>query len=205
MQTLEVRAPRDHWVTGGGRRRGGGEGVPSGTGHSPWRRAVRRIQTCASISVSMRCRRFFRDFMRGCCRLRRQTGICKSAPYVENFERSLCHAARRLSAESSQWMVLRCAGVVASRSASRTVVADFASTSSSIDTKPWSGPKLPRAPIDLEIAQQDAAQLRMIKRTRNEAGRLSACRGGAARCRLVATFRIHASVRRSRGARTNDG
>lgn len=81
------------------------------------------------------------------------------------------------SPESSQWMVLRCAGVVASRSASRTVVADFASTSSSIDAKPWSGPKLPRAPIDLEIAQQDAAQLWMIKRTRNEAGRLSACRG----------------------------
>jgi len=73
-QPLE-RGEHDHFVTRTDRwRGGGGADVLSGAGHSsPWRRAIRRIHTWASIIVSMRCRRFFRDFMPRCCQLRRRT------------------------------------------------------------------------------------------------------------------------------------
>ncbi len=83
MQGTPSLLTHDHFVTGGDRRRGGGEGVVSCTGHSPWMRAVRRIQTCASIIVSMRCRRFFLGFMCGSCQRPRRTGTYISAASIE--------------------------------------------------------------------------------------------------------------------------
>jgi len=84
----------DHFVTRGGRGRGATLGC--GLGHSPCLRASRRMHTWASISASMRCRRFFVRFIWRWWLRYARSSTSISVRFTKNVERSLCHGAPAL-------------------------------------------------------------------------------------------------------------